>query len=68
MTQRERLEEILLKEFGIENSSQLRKAVFDLGGLDVSVFCAAKERKRRKNGKSHRPDIQNRNPDLSPVS
>lgn len=53
MKQKELLLEILKTEYGIENAAQLREAVFELGGLDVSVFCATKkEKERKKNGSS----------------
>lgn len=56
MSQKDRLLEMLRTEYGIETPAQLREAVIQLGGLDVSVFCARKtEKERKKNGSSIQP-------------
>lgn len=48
MANRAELEELLKSEYGIGSVHELRKAILEIGGLDISMFCSEISPKRRK--------------------
>lgn len=48
MANRADLEALLKNEYGIGSVHELRRAIQNMGGLDISVFCSEIKPKRRK--------------------